>query len=631
VSRRLWLRLAPALAVIAVLLAAAPVSAGDGNLTLTEAAGGPFPDRAFVITLPKERPLTASQVRVRENGHPVTGVNVVPAQSASATQFGVVLVIDASDSMKGKPIDSALGAAQLFVNHRSAAQQVAVVTFNKEPTVVQPFTTDSQEIVKALAHKPELAYGTHLYDAVDEALSLLHDKGITAGSVVVLSDGADTGSDASASDVIATAKAAHARIFAIGLRSRHFDPKTLKALASATAGDFSEANSVADLSQIYDQLGTRLANEYLLTYRSLLDLGTKVKVSVSVVGVPGTAAAGYAAPSLPPPVFTGYHKGLGGTFWTSGFTMIVFSVFAVGLVAFCVAVLVRPRRRTLQGRLAEFVSLASSSDGGTVTQSLRDPGTEEPDSALRRSKFWQRFSEEVELGGIGMTPSRIAMWTLIATVGLMWLVAVVFSFAGFLVGFLVPLGVWSFVRRRAERTRAQFADQLPDNLAVLSSALRAGHSFVGALSVVVEDAPEPAKSEFARVVAEEQLGRPLDDALDIVVKRMNNADLAQVALVAALQRQTGGSTAEVLDRVVETVRERQDLRRLIKTLTAAGRMSRWVVSALPVVLILAITLLNPGYLSPLFDHTSGRVLIGFAAVLVIGGSLVIKRIVDIKV
>jgi tight adherence protein B len=112
---------------------------------------------------------------------------------------------------------------------------------------------------------------------------------------------------------------------------------------------------------------------------------------------------------------------------------------------------------------------------------------------------------------------------------------------------------------------------------------------------------------------------------------MNNPDLAQVALVAALQRQTGGSTAEVLERVVETVRERQDLRRQIKTLTAAGRMSRWVVSSLPLVLVIAISLLNPGYLHPLFVHTSGRVLLVFATLLVVGGSFVIKRIVDIKV
>jgi tight adherence protein B len=630
VSKRIWLALAPATAVIAALLTAVPISAGGQAVTLTEAAGGQFPDRAFILTLPKERPLTASQVRVRENGEGVTGVNVVPAQKASSSQFGVVLVIDASDSMKGKPIAGALEAAQQFVGHRTASQQVAVVTFNKEATVVQPFTTDSQELVKALAHEPELAYGTHLNDAIDEAASLLHDAGITAGSVVVLSDGADTGSHASTADASAAAKAARARIFAVGLRSAHFDPKALQALAAGTAGGFSEATSVADLTRIYDQLGARLANEYLLTYRSLQDLGTKVRVTVKVAGAPRAATAGYAAPSLSAPVFKSYHKGLGESFWTSAFTMIVFSVFAVGLVAFCGVILLKPRRRTLQTRLAEFVSLAAPTDGGNLA-TLRDTGPDDEESALERSRFWQRFNEEVELGGIAMTPTRIAVWTLIGTVGLMWLLSVVFSFAALLVGFLVPLFVWSYVRRRADHTRAQFAEQLPDNLAVLASALRAGHSFVGALSVVVEDAPEPAKSEFARVVAEEQLGRPLDDALDIVVKRMRNADLGQVALVAALQRQTGGSTAEVLERVVETVRERQDLRRLIKTLTAAGRMSRWVVSALPVFLIIAIALLNPGYLHPLFSHTSGRVLIGFAAALVIGGSFVIKRIVDIKV
>jgi tight adherence protein B len=115
------------------------------------------------------------------------------------------------------------------------------------------------------------------------------------------------------------------------------------------------------------------------------------------------------------------------------------------------------------------------------------------------------------------------------------------------------------------------------------------------------------------------------------VVRMESADLKQVALVAALQRETGGSTAEVLDTVVETVRERQDLRRLVRTLTAAGRASRWIVTALPVALILAIEILNPAYLHPLFAHTSGRILLVFAATLVISGSLVIKRIVNIKV
>jgi tight adherence protein B len=627
-------RLKPALllALCAAALTAAPVLAADQKVTLAEAAGGQFPDRAFVLTLSKEQPLTAKQVRVRENGQAVTGENVVPASNADPKQFGIVLVIDASDSMKGAPIASALQAAQLFVAHRTPTQQVAIVTFNKGSNVVQEFTTDTNDIVRVLAHRPELAYGTHIYDAVDESLSLLDDKGITAGSVVVLSDGADTGSEASKDEVVAAAKAGHVRVFTIGLRSKHFQPAALETLARSTGGDYSQASSAADLSQIYDQLGTRLAHEYLLTYRSLQNLGAKVHVSVQVVGASGAASAGYAAPSLPPRNITsGFHEGAGATFWTSSFTMIVFGVLAVGLLAFCIVVLLRPRRRTLQRRLSEFVSLSTPSDGGAVTQTLTAPEPEDDPSPLQRSKFWQRFIEEVELSDIEMSPTKIAMWTLVATIGVMWLVAVLFNFAGLLVGFLVPLFVWSYIRRRVEKKRSQFADQLPDNLAVLSSALRAGHSFVGALSVVVDDAPEPAKSEFARVVAEEQLGRPLEDALDMVVQRMKNADLAQVALVAALQRQTGGSTAEVLDRVVDTVRERQELRRLIKTLTAAGRMSRWVVTALPLVLLLAITLLNPGYLDPLFSHTSGRILFVFAALLVTGGSLVIKRIVDIKV
>jgi tight adherence protein B len=176
-----------------------------------------------------------------------------------------------------------------------------------------------------------------------------------------------------------------------------------------------------------------------------------------------------------------------------------------------------------------------------------------------------------------------------------------------------------------------FSEQLPDNLQVMASAMRAGHSFIGALAVVVDDSPEPSASEFRRVVADEQFGVPLEDALRTVVERMDNRDLAQVALVAALQRETGGNTAEVLERVTETIRERFDLRRLVKTLTAQGRMSRWVVSALPVGLLLIITAINPQYMKPLFEHPIGRLLLVAAAVLVVGGSLVIKRIVNIKV
>jgi tight adherence protein B len=205
-----------------------------------------------------------------------------------------------------------------------------------------------------------------------------------------------------------------------------------------------------------------------------------------------------------------------------------------------------------------------------------------------------------------------------------WLFAIIFAVA-------IPYTVRWYLKRALARRRRMFAEQLPDNLQVLSSALRAGHSFVGALSVVVNDAPEPAKSEFSRVVADEQLGVPIEDALRVVVERMENRELEQVALVAALQRETGGNTAEVLDRVTDTIRERFELRRTVQTLTAQGRLSRWVLTALPIGLLLIITLINPGYIDILYSSLPGKILLVFAGISVTAGSFVIKRIVDIKV
>jgi tight adherence protein B len=213
-----------------------------------------------------------------------------------------------------------------------------------------------------------------------------------------------------------------------------------------------------------------------------------------------------------------------------------------------------------------------------------------------------------------------------------WLLKLIFgSVLLALAALAIPFGVRIFIRRRVDQVRNQFAEQLPDNLQVLASALRAGHSLVGALSVVVDDAPEPSRSEFRRVVADEQLGVPLDHSLEVVARRMDNRDLDQVALVATLQRDTGGNTAEVLDRVTDTVRARFELRRLVKTLTAQGRMSRWVVSLLPLGLFTVITLMNPGYLRPLYTHTSGRILLVISVIMIVSGSLVTRRIVNFKV
>ena len=148
---------------------------------------------------------------------------------------------------------------------------------------------------------------------------------------------------------------------------------------------------------------------------------------------------------------------------------------------------------------------------------------------------------------------------------------------------------------------------------------------------MVNDAPEPARSEFQRVVADEQLGVPIDNALRVVVERMKSRELEQVALVGALQRETGGNTAEVLDQVTDTIRERFELQRTVQTLTAQGRMSRWVLTALPLFLLGVITIINPGYMSIMYHTTGGKAALVMSGISVVCGSFVIKKIVNIKV
>lgn len=625
------------LAVLALVVVAAAIvvaAAAARPLSLVEAGGTEFPERAFVISLPKKAQLTADRVTLRENGVLVPDFSLTPVGEATGPASGVVLVIDASKSMTGDPIRNAMAAARGFAAKRRPSQQLAVLAYNARTETVLPFTTDEGEIDGALEGTPRIAYFTRMYEAIDQAISMIQEEHLSPGSIVLLSDGQEVGSLASPAAAIAKARAAHVRVFSVGLRSRYYDAKTLGKLAAQTGGRYLEASSPKALEPIFSELGSELASEYMLRYESTADVGQRVRIAIRIKGVPGLLVSGYNIPEEAAAAAEPYRPSVGARILQSPLTMLVVALGTTLLLGFAVLTLLRPRRRTLRSRMAEFVSVRPTlpeeqpSGGGRITSRVL-VGAER---SLETTQWWARFKETVELAEISMPPFHIAMWTLAGTIFVSWLIVLVTGSLLFaLVGLAIPWTVRSLIHRKLERKRKQFGEQLPDNLQVLASALRAGHSFVGALSVVVDDADEPSRSEFRRVVADEQLGVQLEDAIRSTVRRMDNEDLEQVALVAALQRRTGGNMAEVLERVTETIRERFELRRLIQTLTAQGRMSRWIVSALPVGLLLALSAINPGYIAPLFTTGVGKVALTVAAAMLIAGSLVIKRIVNIKV
>lgn len=637
--RRLLLAVGAVVAVVATTTAAL---AAEQRPRVTEAAGTGFPSRSYVLTLPHGMTLKSGAVHVFENGGSPADVKVTPVGESSSRQFAAVLVIDASTSMEGAPERAAFDAARAFAAQRKGQEQLAIVTYNVAPTLAMPFSSDQTTIDNALSKQPAFLFGTHIYDAVKHSLDLLHEAHVSAGTIVVLSDGqehrgrSDTGDHETEETVAAAARAAHVRVFTVGLRSRVSNLAALKRIARDTGGQYIETTSLKDLRRIYKQLGSTLASEYLIRYSSLAGPNKHIVVTIRVDGLRQPAKIEYDTPKLvvggrkPAPPFK---RSIGERVFSSALTMTLVGLIVAGLIgAAIVSILSGPKKGTVRKRLAEFVSLAPpSAESKRPTAQLTDKMFEGTGNVLRDSTRWQKFKWELAIAKIGMPAEQIVVLTIVGTLLVFLLVNFKSTLAAVVCAIVIPLAVRSVLKNALARQRKLFAEQLPDNLQVLASALRAGHSFIGALAVVVNDAPEPARSEFQRVVADEQLGVPIDQALEVVVQRMDSRELEQVALVAALQRETGGNTAEVLDQVTDTIRERFELRRTVQTLTAQGRMSRWVLTFLPLFLLLVITLINPGYMSVMYHTTGGHIVLVLAGLSVASGSMVIKKIVSIRV
>jgi tight adherence protein B len=241
-----------------------------------------------------------------------------------------------------------------------------------------------------------------------------------------------------------------------------------------------------------------------------------------------------------------------------------------------------------------------------------------------------RLEEQVDIGRIGVSPSTIIIITAVATF-LMIVILATISPLFAIVGLGTPLVTRAWVRWRVKKVRDEFAEQLPPNLQVMASGLRAGFTLLGSLVAMVDNASEPSKSELGRALTDEQLGVPLEEAVRRVSVRMASRDLEQVAMLAELLRTTGGNAAEVLDVIVATVRERHDIRRLVRTLTTQGRLARWILTALPIFTGLAFWALQPDIVGPMWASTIGQVALLIAAVMVATGSIVIQKIIEIEV
>ena len=189
----------------------------------------------------------------------------------------------------------------------------------------------------------------------------------------------------------------------------------------------------------------------------------------------------------------------------------------------------------------------------------------------------------------------------------------------------LPIGILSF--RKSKRINA-FNAALPDCLDMMARALRAGNSLNAAIGIVADQAVGPAKTEFSEVFKKQNYGLPMREALMQLLDRVPSQDLRVVVTGMLVQKDTGGNLIDILERILNVIRERVRLKGEIQTHTAQGRLTGWILCGLPVILLVLLNVIDPGYSSVLFSHPFGQKMLYVGVVLLLIGAFVIKRIVQ---
>ncbi len=330
------------------------------------------------------------------------------------------------------------------------------------------------------------------------------------------------------------------------------------------------------------------------------------------------------------------------SFWSSPAAQLVIAAL-VGVAAFALGwLLLGTAARAKKDReiSARMAAISGTGTSQPVAVDLEGAAGWIPQRVTRFGKrfaesrgFNDRLDAELESAGVSIRSGEFVVLSVVAfLVGAVLGAALLrASLLALAVGAAAGIGPTMALRMALKRRTEKMREQLPDVLTIMASSLRAGHSFMQALDMVAREIPQPAATEFQRVVSEIRLGRPTDDALEALATRVGSADFRWAVLAVNIQREVGGNLAEILDNVADTLRERAMMRRQIQVLTAEGRLSAWVLAALPVAIAVYMFAVNPSYIGLLFTTRIGLFLLSGAVVLLVLGILWMRKIVDIDV
>ena len=576
------------------------------------------------------------------DGHDVES-EATAASSTNDVARTSILAIDTSASMAGARITEAKKAAAAYLAAVPENVKVGVLTFDDTVRVVVPPVLDRDAARTAVAGL-RLTKQTALYDGVLGALKASGPSGPNAGQrkILLLSDGKDT-THTALSTVVAAIKKSGAGLDVVSLQRGDEANQPLQEIAAAGKGSVLTTADPAALTAAFAREADVLARQVVVTAKVPSD-GTATSANVSVTVptdsqsyttaayVPVRTKSGIEAESVaaavPSPVSAGPLD------LPRSVMFGAVGAIGIGLVGVIVALALGSSKPATNLTLSEQVSvygvMAVPGQSGprqdrasSAQAAFTGQARQVAEKALANNKNLEaRIASALEGAGLDLRPSEWLLLRAAITVG-GGLLGVLIGAGSLPIGLLfivaAIVGPPLYLKIKKTRRLSAFGTALADTLQLMSGSLSAGLSLAQSIDTIVREGNEPIASEFRRVVVESRLGVTLEDSLEGVAQRMQSRDFEWVVMAIRIQRQVGGNLAELLLTVAATLREREYLRRHVKALSAEGRLSAWILGALPPVFLLYLTLTKPAYVHPLYTTPIGWILcIGMAVLLGVG-------------
>ena len=648
--KRRWLLTLTAGLVATAAFAPGAAAQQGGSLRIEAVDARGFPHIEVLVTPPAELyGAVPDSIVLLENG--VSR----PATASLLAEFplNVLLVVDTSGSMRGEPLEAAKDAAAGFLEALPPTTRTAVMGFSAPPGQAGEFSDDPAG-ARADLQRLQAAGETALYDAVVAALDTLDAADEGRPFIVLLSDGGDTASAIALADAVERLGDSDVRFYAVELQTEESDPASLDALAAVGAGRVVSAEDPDALAEVYDQIASELANQLVIGYTSASGGPTELAITISrgevgaaalgTITLPGTpptttttavtttttrpeegTATSTTLAAAPPTPYVSSGPGLFGASWLLPTGLITMFLAVLTVIALALVPTDRPRNQLVATRSERF-----SSGGGLLTRiTNRAKGAAE--AALTRGGRRSGLSLALDSAGVRLAAGEFVILSLSACVVGTAVGLLAFRLPGALIlGILTLILPRALVNRARRKRRDTFAAQLDGTLQLMSGSMRAGYGLLQSVNNIAAEAAPPTNQEFGRIVGETRLGRDLVDSLSALADRMDSEDFQWVTQAIDIQRSVGGDLAQILDTVSETIRERNQIRRQIKALSAEGRASAYILIALPFLLTAIISVINPAFIAPLFTTTIGKVAIGGAGLLMVAGMFWIRRLIRLK-